>query len=119
MLDVIVSTLLLHSMLLLAQPRAACEDVTSCRAAALEAAQRKDYEVFHDLAWRAVQKGPRNDSGLMLMLARAQSLSGRPGDSLVMLRRLAEMGIATEDRKSTRLNSSHLVISYAVFSLIQ
>src|SRR5688572_11631443 len=96
MLDVIVSTLLLHSMLLLAQPRAACEDVTSCRAAALEAAQRKDYEVFHDLAWRAMQKGPRNDSGLMLMLARAQSLSGRPGDSLVMLRRLAEMGIATD-----------------------
>ena len=29
----------------------------------------------------------------MLLLARAQSLSGRPGDALVMLRRLAAMGI--------------------------
>src|SRR5256885_13184770 len=28
-----------------------------------------------------------------------------------------ERGIRTEDRKSTRLNSSHLVISYAVFCL--
>src|SRR5205807_7385990 len=32
--------------------------------------------------------------------------------------RLKEKGLATEiDRKSTRLNSSHLVISYAVFCL--
>src|SRR2546426_9190452 len=28
-----------------------------------------------------------------------------------------ELGITTPDRKSTRLNSSHLVISYAVFCL--
>src|SRR5256885_8676304 len=27
------------------------------------------------------------------------------------------LGVASEDRKSTRLNSSHLVISYAVFCL--
>ena len=32
----------------------------------------------------------------MTMLARAQSLSGRPGDALVMLQRLASMGIATD-----------------------
>jgi hypothetical protein len=32
----------------------------------------------------------------MLLVARAQSLSGRPGDALVMLRRLAQMGVATD-----------------------
>jgi hypothetical protein len=32
----------------------------------------------------------------MLMLARAQSLSGRPGDALVMLQRLAQMGVQTD-----------------------
>src|SRR5256885_12768106 len=33
------------------------------------------------------------------------------------MRWLEEQGIGLEDRKSTRLNSSHLVISYAVFCL--
>ena len=32
----------------------------------------------------------------MTLLARAQSLSGRPGDALVMLRRLADMGVVTD-----------------------
>src|SRR5256885_5906782 len=31
--------------------------------------------------------------------------------------RFIHLGMASEDRKSTRLNSSHLVISYAVFCL--
>jgi hypothetical protein len=70
--------------------------VASCRQAALDAASRGDFETFHDLAWRAVQKGRPNDPELMALLARAQSLSGRPGDALVMLRRLAQMGIATD-----------------------
>src|SRR5438132_12167255 len=39
----------------------------------------------------------------------ARGLDLRPGDSVVSL--------ANEDRKSTRLNSSHTVISYAVFCL--
>ena len=73
-----------------------CGDATSCRQAALDAQSRSDFELFHDLAWRAVQKGPRNDPELMTLLARAQSLSGRPGDALVMLRRLAQLG-ATVD----------------------
>src|SRR4029450_11534298 len=55
-----------------------------------------DYETFHDLAWRAVQKGKPNDPALMYLLARAQSLSGRPGDALVMLQRLRELGIRTD-----------------------
>ncbi len=68
----------------------------ACRQAALEAAAQQDYERFHDLAWRAVQKGRPNDPDLMYMLARAQSLSGRPGDALVMLTRLARRGIGTD-----------------------
>ena len=68
-----------------------CADVNSCRQAADDAKSRGDFESFHDLAWRAVQKGPRNNPELMTLLARAQSLSGRPGDALVMLRRLAQL----------------------------
>jgi hypothetical protein len=43
-----------------------------------------------------MQKSKRNDPDLMYLLARAQSLSGRPGDALVMLQRLAQMGIPTD-----------------------
>ena len=63
---------------------------------ALEAAERKDYETFLDLSWRAFNTGPRNNPELMAMLARAQSLSGRPGDALVMLQRIAALGVATD-----------------------
>ena len=82
--------------LLISQDARECADVASCRAAAVEAATRSDYETFHDLAWRAVQKGRPNDPELMTLLARAQSLSGRPGDALVMLRRLAQLGVVTD-----------------------
>src|SRR4029453_6512456 len=73
-----------------------CKEWHECRQRALDAAERQDYETFHDLAWRAVQTGPKNDSALMYLLARAQSLSGRPGDALVMLQRLAQMGTKTD-----------------------
>ena len=73
-------------------PAGSCPDAGECRRLALEASARRDFEVFHDLAWRAVQKGKPNDPALMLLLARAQSLSGRPGDALVMLSRLADLG---------------------------
>jgi hypothetical protein len=66
----------------------------------MEASARGDYEVFHDLAWRAVQKGRANDPDLMAMLARAQALSGRPGDALVMLARLAALGVAIDAAES-------------------
>ena len=75
---------------------AACTDWRECRQLALGAAERGDHETFHDLAWRAVQTGPPRDPGLMLLLARAQSLSGRPHDALVMLQRLAEMGAGAD-----------------------
>jgi hypothetical protein len=82
-------------ILLQTQPQV-CTDVSSCRHAALEAKERKDFETFHDLAWLAYRKGRADDAELMLMVARAQSLSGRPGDAIVMLQRLAARGVATD-----------------------
>jgi hypothetical protein len=84
-----------------------CRDWRQCRELALDAAGRGDYETFHDLAWRTVQLGPRQDPALMFMLARAQCLSGRPHDALVMLQRIAKSGVAAEaitsdDFKRTR-----------------
>jgi streptogramin lyase len=83
-------------LLLVLQTTAACADVADCRAQAQAAAARGDYEIFHDLAWRAVQKGPRNDTSLMDLLARAMALSGRYGDALVMLGRIADLGGQTD-----------------------
>ena len=79
-----------------AQARIDCREWRECRQLALDASARQDYETFHDLAWRAVQTGPKTDPALMELLARAQSLSGRPGDALVMLQRLAQMGVQTD-----------------------
>lgn len=73
---------------------AACARWQDCRQLALDAAGREDFETFHSLAWRAVQNGPKNDPDLMFLLARAQTLSGRPDDALVMLRRLVDRGVA-------------------------
>lgn len=73
-----------------------CPTWQACRDQALQAADRQEFELFHDLAWRAVQKGPKNDPALMEILARAQSLSGRPLDAVVMLERLASLGVATD-----------------------
>ena len=92
----LASTLLLHLLLATTAQTSTCPDQAACRQAALEAAERADFEAFHDLAWRAAQKGRPNDPDLMYILARAQSLSGRPGDALVMLRRLAQLGVATD-----------------------
>jgi hypothetical protein len=86
----------LFALLLVLQTAGPCSDAADCRAQAQAAAARGDYETFHDLAWRAVQKGRRNDPELMYLLARAQSLSGRPDDALVMLGRIADLGVATE-----------------------
>jgi hypothetical protein len=93
---VLAAVVALHSFLLLQSPPPACADAAACRDAAVAAAARQDFEAFHDLAWRAAQKSRPNDPELMYLLARAQSLSGRPGDALVMLRRLAQMGVATD-----------------------
>ena len=73
-----------------------CRSVADCRQLALAAASRQDFELFHDLAWRAVQLGPKNDPTLMYLLARAQSLSGRPNDAIVMLARIVAMGVPVD-----------------------
>jgi len=88
--------MLLLVLLLLGQAPASCSSVDDCRRQALAAEAAGDFETFHDLAWRAVQKGKPNDPDLMLLVARAMSLSGRPGDALVMLSRLADMGVNTD-----------------------
>ena len=48
-----------------------CPDWRACRDSAVASASHEEYESFHDYAWRAVQKGPKNDPDLMLLLARA------------------------------------------------
>lgn len=75
------------------RPAPECQEWQACRQLALDARALGQYERFHDLAWRTVQVGPPNDPALMYLLARAQSLSGRPHDALVMLKRLADRGV--------------------------
>lgn len=74
----------------------ACRDWRDCREQALAARTRKDYELFHDLAWRTMQTAPPKNADVMLLLARAQALSGRPHDALVMIQRLADMGVGVD-----------------------
>jgi hypothetical protein len=88
-----LAVLLFSAALAFQPPPVSCADVASCRADAEAAAARGDYETFHDLAWRAIQKGKPNDPALMFLLARAQSLSGRPDDAIVMLGRLADLHV--------------------------
>jgi hypothetical protein len=73
-----------------------CKDAAACRQLAVEAKERKDFDAFHDLAWKAMSLGPKTDPASMTLLARAQSLSGRPLDAIVMLQRLATMGVLTD-----------------------
>ncbi len=73
-----------------------CKDAATCRQLAAEARERQDFDAFHNLAWKAMSLGSRNDPAAMTLLARAQSLSGRPLDALVMLQRLATMGVFTD-----------------------
>ena len=87
-------TLALLILLVAGQP--ACQDLSSCREQALAARETGDFEAFHDLAWAAFNQGKPNDPELMLLVARAQSFSGRPGDALVMLQRIAALGGATD-----------------------
>lgn len=67
-----------------------CTDWQTCRDLAEQARAAGDYETFHDLVWRAVQTRGRRDPELVFLLARAQSLSGRPHDAMITLQRLAQ-----------------------------
>jgi hypothetical protein len=70
-----------------------CRETSECRQMAVDAAARGAYEAFHDLVWRAIQTGRPDDPELLYLLARAQSLSNRPHDALVVLGRLADRGM--------------------------
>ena len=79
------------------QPQSAdCATWQACRDAVEAAISAETFDRALDLAWRAVQKGPKDDPALMFLLARAEARSGRPQDALVMVRRLAERGVRTE-----------------------
>jgi hypothetical protein len=80
-----------------AQSAAPCGSSAECAQMVEAAIAREAFEEAHDLAWRAAQLGRRNDPALMYLLARAQALSGRPTDALVMLRRLAGMNVRPAD----------------------
>lgn len=73
---------------------AECTSWQDCRDQVEAALAAESYDTALDLAWRAVQRGPRDDAALMFLLARAQARAGRPQDALVMIRRLAERGAA-------------------------
>jgi hypothetical protein len=87
---------ILALVLLLLAPQPACTDLSSCREQAMAAKHAGDFEAFHDLAWAAHRHGKSHDPELMLLVARAQSLSGRPSDALVMLERIAALGAPTD-----------------------
>jgi len=74
-----------------------CTQWRACRDLAEQARAAGDYEAFHDLAWRAVQTRGRRDPSLFFLLARAQSLSGRPHDAMITLQRLAQEMHAPKD----------------------
>ena len=52
-----------------------CREWKECKQQALAAAARQDYNAFHDLAWRALQTGPKNDPAHMTMLAGHRALA--------------------------------------------
>src|SRR5256885_10772823 len=63
-----------------------------------------------DVVARALDEGGRREHA-------GERAHGHGEHRVVRVRRRAEDVQRSEDRKSTRLNSSHLVISYAVFCL--
>jgi hypothetical protein len=74
-----------------------CTTANECRQLARDAVATQQFERAHDLAWLAYQKGSRTDPDTLVLLARAQSLSGRGDDAFVMLRRLAQAGVVVDD----------------------
>ena len=102
------------------QEQTECGNWLDCQSLALEAAQQGDYETFHDLAWKTLQTGPEKDPDLMYLLARAQSLSGRPYDALVTIQRLAdELAVVTDagvhdDFQQVRLHRDWPLVEAAV-----
>src|SRR5256884_7225153 len=76
---------------------------------------RGDYALAVQLAEKHLRKYPK-DVPVRVALARAELAQGKPLQAFEELRRALESD-PRRDRKSTRLNSSHGYISYAVFCL--
>src|SRR5256885_4967898 len=74
---------------------------------------RRRYRGAPSASTRPRSRSWRNEQKAELMVEKSLTvlIAARVDDILVLRRLLRE----TRDRKSTRLNSSHLVISYAVF----
>src|SRR5688500_19252855 len=66
-------------------------------------------------AWRRMLRGPAGNRHARS--ARSVDRRAAVWNGLQVLQELADARLTGADRKSTRLNSSHLVISYAVFCL--
>src|SRR2546426_3469590 len=60
---------------------------------------------------------PAEVQGVDAHLAQCPACRGRLDEERALITRAGELLAVRRDRKSTRLNSSHLVISYAVFCL--
>ena len=75
-------------------PAVECADWRACRDATEHALTADDTEGATTWRGATVQRGPRDDAALMFLLARAQARSGRVDDALVMVRRLAQRGVA-------------------------
>src|SRR5699024_12852844 len=73
-----------------------------------------------DLAAPGAQRGvDQLDAVLLQQLLRAFFGRQPPQKGALLVADLDDVGLAQADRKSTRLNSSHVSVSYAVFCLKQ
>ena len=86
----------LPAPLALAQDRPLCHAWTECRQFALKAYADHDYDAFYDFARRSLAAGPPRDAKLLLILARAESLTARVDDARRTLERLAKMGVKVD-----------------------
>src|SRR5256885_12011351 len=66
-----------------------------------------------DLSVKQIRRGPLSSYRFSFLLSKTGGGERDRTDDLL----LAKQALSQLDRKSTRLNSSHLVISYAVFCL--
>src|SRR5690625_5656511 len=102
------------------QPR----DVKALHLDAAVALRRNDHERAERLLSTALIELPRTDimlperAAVLQLLVETLVALGRSTEALVYQKVLADGAPeGLEDRKSTRLNSSHVAISYAVFCL--
>src|SRR2546426_11505173 len=72
---------------------------------------------FNDTATTEIYTLSLHDALPICAAAAAENVAPQPGDGPGVRHEFLDGLLVHQDRKSTRLNSSHLVISYAVFCL--